>query len=867
MPPKRRKRSTSSARSKGKGKGRRSGSQQSEVNIDHPDDIFPVALTSATQELFGCCADEDITQKSTYKLLKKDIIMEDIKKRAETSDFSSVKQIVLDYPEEELLLVFDPDLTYGQSFYLVLTPEAKNRILAPPETVTPEPKGWISLGSEKEIDEESVKETREKLKILVQKVHRRFGQPFSFSDSTTTDNILEIPSENHSRFSIKLMQRDVGIQPVTVLQNDSTQTHRSPQRNNFSQYSPRQLSNEELKSILQDESLKSFCNKVTPRILKALQEGEIAKDPWKSLETEFEDDGARQISGYLELYFSFRDPKCTTDKKISCMNWHPTIDGVMAVALIDNMQTKNKEATITVPLSRPAFIIFYSLSDKTIKLLLESPDDVWAFEFCPSNPNIIAGGCVNGQVLLWDISAYTKHLQEDPSGSNTTSNKSHIFNLNTIKENKAPVLHVCAMSAIESSHKAPITDLHWLPQTFEVTDTGLPVENELKTSVHIVTCSPDCTIMFWSMRAPQRTDPIAYGNQPNVNERTATATSSMAEMFKHLDGTWKPLFRISPPKIDSPGKYVPLKFNLDNYPNNDNTEETSVKEGAESTTDNSQLYLPASKTLKILKEINTKFYFGTESGELVYTDWKLEKDEFGRLCMPKPLQCFPTHHWLVNSIQRSPFFKDIILTVGGWNFAIWKEGVMSGPLVKSPYSDQECSAGCWSQTRSAVFFIGKEDGNIEVWNLLEDSHKPSQIFPLLTNTKITCMKPWTLSPKEHFLAVTTDHGVLHVFRISKALYTRSKHESLNLKNFFEWETEAMKREENWSKQQKQREEVEKIMDPDRLCKTLMDSGDLDLQNSEYLKLEKHILGSIGLEPAAASHTNTHTHTTPNITQI
>lgn len=28
-----------------------------------------------------------------------------------------------------MLLVFDTDFTYGQSFYLVLTPEAKDRIL------------------------------------------------------------------------------------------------------------------------------------------------------------------------------------------------------------------------------------------------------------------------------------------------------------------------------------------------------------------------------------------------------------------------------------------------------------------------------------------------------------------------------------------------------------------------------------------------------------------------------------------------------------------------------------------------------------------------------------------------------------------
>lgn len=34
-----------------------------------------------------------------------------------------------------------------------------------------------------------------------------------------------------------------------------------------------------------------------------------------------------------------------------------------------------------------------------LQLLLEAPEDILAFEFCPSDPNIIAGGCINGQVL------------------------------------------------------------------------------------------------------------------------------------------------------------------------------------------------------------------------------------------------------------------------------------------------------------------------------------------------------------------------------------------------------------------------------------------------------------------------------------
>ena len=61
----------------------------------HPDYIFPLVLTSATQELFGCRADEDLTEASPYKLLNKEDVVQDMKTRAAVSDFSPVKQFVL----------------------------------------------------------------------------------------------------------------------------------------------------------------------------------------------------------------------------------------------------------------------------------------------------------------------------------------------------------------------------------------------------------------------------------------------------------------------------------------------------------------------------------------------------------------------------------------------------------------------------------------------------------------------------------------------------------------------------------------------------------------------------------------------------
>lgn len=50
------------------------------------------------------------------------------------------------------------------------------------------------------------------------------------------------------------------------------------------------------------------------------------------------------------------------------------------------------------------------------QLLLEAPEDILCFKFSPTDPNIIAGGCLNGQVVLWDIAEHSERLMQSRSG-------------------------------------------------------------------------------------------------------------------------------------------------------------------------------------------------------------------------------------------------------------------------------------------------------------------------------------------------------------------------------------------------------------------------------------------------------------------
>jgi hypothetical protein len=43
-----------------------------------------------------------------------------------------------------------------------------------------------------------------------------------------------------------------------------------------------------------------------------------------------------------------------------------------------------------------------------------------------------------------------------------------------------------------------------------------------------------------------------------------------------------------------------------------------------------------------------------------------------------------------------------------------------------------------------VFYIGREDGNVDIWDLLEKTHEPAQSQNICI-TMITYIKPWTFS--------------------------------------------------------------------------------------------------------------------------
>ncbi|KFQ63541.1 WD repeat-containing protein 63, partial [Pelecanus crispus] len=802
--------------------------------IGHPE-IFPLVFTTKTQEIFNCRVDEDVTEENCFKLIKKEDIIQDLKTRATISDFHPIKKVVLEYPGEELLVVFDAKFQYGQNFYFVASEEAKENLLKPPETAEekeeekeeenreetlevhpykpPVHKPWVSLGSEKEVEEESVKDTITKIKYMISRVRRKFGAPITFTDKNAShvkDSYVECTSYQDKTYSIKMLEKNVGIQMVPKLREASTQTKWTYPKNAATQYFPRQLSSEEKEESLSSEKLKEFLTSVHLRMEIALQQNEIMNaffDDWKAL-AEDESSSGGKPDVYLKAYQSFTDLRHLKDRTISWVCWHPTIYGIIAVSAGERLSYEEQVNLSDKSLLQQSVILFWSFFDPIHpQLMLECPEDIYCFQFSPSDPNIIAGGCINGQVILWDISQHEEKLQNAKTVADgieiTAVNMVNASILNMLEYiymlwgkmgEEPPLVRYCAVSSIQYSHEKPVTDIHWLPDYFEDNRMGATFENRAETCVQLVTCSPDGSVLFWDIPATKL--PEQPSSEKVKEEETFYVPPDVPDTSKHPDVCWKPLIKINLRESDTNIEYGPIRISLKelHYHSkpSEKVQSLNALEVPAKESPYTEMSIPSSKNLKVLENISTDFFVGTEDGEIVYSDWEMEiHSDSAKPVSQKHAQKYIIHTETINTLQRSPFFKDIILSVGGRNFAIWREGVTNGPILQSSCSAGRYTAGQWSLTRPGVFFIGRDDGNIDIWDILKKTHEPSHLQNISKST-ITFISPWTASPNQHFLAVSDDLGVLHVWEICQPLSHPSSNEDANVLDYFEREVKYLK---------------------------------------------------------------------------
>lgn len=214
---------------------------------------------------------------------------------------------------------------------------------------------------------------------------------------------------------------------------------------------------------------------------------------------------------FLEEICCFANiPKCR-GRHIISMDWHPEISGVCVAAYGYNLKTKKIHRGDEVDVIKRAIIdsnpiLIWSFDDPLYpKLELESLREISCISFCPYDGNIIVGGTVNGQLLIWDIKGRLAKVESDqvltPEQQKHRNEIREYLKWNAKGEDVNKIVLPAVVSNIDRSHDDAITGIKWLAQNYQSTSKGLLKEDRQNNGKfrHFSTTSLDGRILFWDL--------------------------------------------------------------------------------------------------------------------------------------------------------------------------------------------------------------------------------------------------------------------------------------------------------------------------------------------------------------------------------
>jgi len=509
----------------------------------------------------------------------------------------------------------------------------------------------------------------------------------------------------------------------------ATQTSEFRKINSSMQYEYIEASKEEIEGQEVEEAIGQFLKTVVPSIEQALQQNEtmdLFSDEFSKLRSEDIAGLDHKTDSYLHEVRNFTDLIYSNGKRLVCVDWHPRSQNIVAVACQEGLSFDGR-----VELSgkeRNAYVLLWSFADLLQpQLVLQSPHEITCFKFNPDQPHFVAGGCSTGQVVLWDLSKAQAELKKR-KGAQEPSQNANEEEVAEVEDGENPSdespkissnssslvpLEPCMISSIDQSHRRPTTFLDWIPADLHVTSHGKLVHADARPgtpgeiSHQFLTCAGDGRIIFW--------DSSVKGRRAGSEE-----------------AHWHPLFRCSLGRNGGIGEYEVNKVTL--------------RGRFDLLCDPSANAMMNPRTRADMS--GTVFVCTTEEGEIISGDW-LGAHSMTRATTTKTLldpdsgdeEEQPTDEkiaWIGRDhfsscieLQRSPFFPFMILSVSVLSFNIWKEDVPQ-PIFSSPISTGTAHLLCaeWSPSRPGVIVIGKSDGTVDVWDFIDQSHKPSVSVPV-----------------------------------------------------------------------------------------------------------------------------------------
>lgn len=172
------------------------------------------------------------------------------------------------------------------------------------------------------------------------------------------------------------------------------------------------------------------------------------------------------------------------------------------------LDEKISEAEMNKKLAMSANPVLLWSFDDTLypKLVLETPREVTFLSFCPYDANILIGGLITGQLIIWDLKNCLHRVEHpaeltDKQEKNRKKMQSFMTWSKFVENLQQNVVQPAAISHYDLSHKKLITSIKWLNRKHNIDSTGL-IQESIKPNEQFrqfVTSSLDGAVLFWDL--------------------------------------------------------------------------------------------------------------------------------------------------------------------------------------------------------------------------------------------------------------------------------------------------------------------------------------------------------------------------------
>ena len=127
-----------------------------------------------------------------------------------------------------------------------------------------------------------------------------------------------------------------------------------------------------------------------------------------------EDEGgdSKSLATQLDEKGNFHDLSRSKNKTVSEIQWYPGSETKIALSVIENFDFEHRVKRQGKGIPSCILIFNNKEGNSTAETILNSPLEVTVLEFSPCHPNILVAGCINGQLIIWDLNRVEEKFQK-----------------------------------------------------------------------------------------------------------------------------------------------------------------------------------------------------------------------------------------------------------------------------------------------------------------------------------------------------------------------------------------------------------------------------------------------------------------------